>query len=348
MAEVWHHRLVTVIAPAGYGKSTAIAEFLRDTPAQRKAWLSLDERDADPVRLGRHLLAALEEASPAIGDAVAAVLDGASNRLDDRFTDALLEQLWQFRDDLVFVLEDVDRVDASLVADLSRLVLEAPTHVHFVVSARADPSLPTARLRSRGDLFEIRADDLRFTNAETQALVTAVAGVDLTADAAAHLGRRTEGWPVVVHLAALSLADRGRSDPLLAIDATERNIVDYLSAEILALESADVRSFLQDTSVLAVLDPDMCDFVTQRSDSARILDDLNRRGSSSRGSMTPRRSIAATACCGSSWPKTCNPATPSARRHCADERRSGHSNAARWRQQPAISSPPRTGPAWPI
>lgn len=276
--EVWRHRLVTVIAPAGYGKSTAIGDFLVDTPDDRTVWLSLDERDGDPVRLGRHLAAALEQARPGIGDAVAGILDGASNGLGDRFIDALLEQLWQSRDAFVFVLEDVDRVDSSVAADLSRLVLEAPAHVHFVVSARLDPNLPTGRLRSRGDLFEIRADDLRFTTAETQALVAVAGGVDLTVDAADHLCRWTEGWPVAVYLVALSFSGTGQADPVLAIDATERNVVDFMSAEILAFESADVRSFLQDTSVLELLDPDLCDFVTERSDSARILADLSQRG----------------------------------------------------------------------
>jgi LuxR family transcriptional regulator, maltose regulon positive regulatory protein len=278
LEEVWQHRLVTVIAPAGYGKSTAIGQFVEATPAARQAWLSLDERDADPVRLGHHLLAALDGVRPGIGDAVAATLDGASRGLGDRFVDALLAQLWQSRDEFVLVLEDVDRADVAVAADLSRLVLEAPGHVHFVASARLDPNLPAARLRSRSDLFEIRADDLRFTAAETQALVATVAGVHLTADAADHLGRRTEGWPVAVYLVALSLAGTGQTDPVLAIGATERNIVDYMSAEILAFESAEVRSFLQDTSVLDLLDADMCDFVLQRSDSARILADLSQRG----------------------------------------------------------------------
>lgn len=282
LEQVWNHRLVTVIAPAGYGKSTVIAQFLESTPIGRQAWLSLDERDADPVRLGHHLLAALEPARPGIS----AALEGSAIAMGDRFIDLLLEQLWMSPEPLVFVVEDIDRVQASVVEELSRLVLEAPPHVHFVVTARIDPTLPTARLRSRGDLFEIRADDLRFTNAEARAVVADVAGFEIGVDAADHLLHRTEGWPVAVYLAALSLVGTGTgigigigiADPALVIGATDRNIVDFMSAEILAFESDDVRTFLQDTSVLELLDPDMCDVVTQRSDSAAILADLHHRG----------------------------------------------------------------------
>ncbi|MFN3219389.1 MAG: LuxR C-terminal-related transcriptional regulator [Acidimicrobiales bacterium] len=280
MEQAWHHRLVTVITPAGYGKSTMISQFLESMPTDRQAWLSLDERDADPVRLGHHLLAALDRARPGMGDALAGSLEGCAVALGDRFIDLLLEQLWMSPEPLVVVVEDIDRVDASVVEELSRLVLEAPPHVHFVVTARVDPAMPTARLRSRGDLFEIRADDLRFTNAEARAVVAGVAGVEIGVDAADHLLDRTEGWPVAVYLAALSLVSTGTglADPGLAIGATDRNIVDFMSAEILAFESDDVRTFLQDTSVLELLDPDMCDFVTRRSDSAAILADLHHRG----------------------------------------------------------------------
>lgn len=278
LGQVWQHRLVTVIAPAGYGKSTMIAQFLESTPIGRQAWLSLDERDADPVRLGCHLLAALERARPGVSDALAGSLGGSAIALGDRFIDLLLEQLWMSPEPLVFVAEDIDRVGASVVEEFSRLVLEAPPHVHFVVTARIDPPMATARLRSRGDLFEIRADDLRFTHAETREVVAGVVGMDMGADAVDHLLDRTEGWPVAVYLAAVSLAGAGIVTPALTIGATDRNIVDFMSAEILAFETDDIRAFLQDTSVLELLDPEMCDVVTQRSDSAAILADLHHRG----------------------------------------------------------------------
>jgi LuxR family maltose regulon positive regulatory protein len=266
-----------VAAPAGYGKSVALSQWHEAARRRPIAWLSLDERDHDPVRMGEHFLGCLAEVDPGLGGRARSLLGSPAPGLGDEVVDALLEDFADLAADVAVVLEDVDHLDGGpVIADLTRLVMEAPPQVHYVVASRSDPTLPTHRLRANGQLLELRAEDLRFSSREAAELVRALSGHELTGDAADHLVQLTEGWPVAVQLAALSLRGTADVSAITRFGATDRGIVDYLSAELLGRLRPELRSFLLDVSVLHELDPGLCDSVTGRRDGAELLAELRQ------------------------------------------------------------------------
>jgi len=282
-----HHRLTVVSAPAGFGKTTLLGDWLgqlgRSGAPVRVAWLSLDDGDNDPTRFLAHVVAALQGAGI---EGVEGVLESLSAapvaaelaHLVNRVTEACdraPETRW------VLVLDDYHVLQSSEVHEISAFLLDhLPTHAHLVLATRADPPLALARLRSRGQLTEVRAADLRFTQGEARDFLNRVMGLELTAEDVAALDERTEGWVAGLQLAALSL--RGveeRGQVLGFIDAftgSSRFVIDYLADEVLARQSEEVRAFLLRTSVLERLTGSLCDAVTDGTGGARALEELDR------------------------------------------------------------------------
>ncbi len=269
------HRLTVVSAPAGFGKTTLIgdwrASLLEGPEPPAIGWVSLDIGDNDLTRLLTHLLAALD-VPPALQDAVTAgtVLPALVNEL--------ARDAGRTR---VVVLDDYHVIESAPGHEAVTFLLDRlPEHVHLLLATRSDPPLPLARLRSRGQLVEVRAADLRFRPPEAQEFLTGVMGLALTTADATALDERTEGWAAGLQLAALSL--RGVDDPAAVagfIDAftgSHRFVIDYLADEVLARQPAEVREFLLRTAVLDRLTGPLCDAVTGRTDGARTLDYLDR------------------------------------------------------------------------
>ena len=180
--------------------------------------------------------------------------------------------------EVILVIEDYHLITNSEVhRALAYLIERSPDAFRLVVSTRHDPALPLGRLRARGELAEVRADDLRFTNEETEQVLIGSIGLPLTSQDVAQLQARTEGWPAAVYLAALML--RGRSDPGALIErfaGDDRYIVDYLTTEVLAGQPPELRSFLLRTSILNRFCGPLCDAVTGRDDSTERLAELER------------------------------------------------------------------------
>ena len=190
----------------------------------------------------------------------------------------MLNELDAVPDDMYLVLDDYHLVDGPDVeAGMVFLLEHLPSHVHVVISSRADPALPLARLRARGELVEIRAVDLRFTLDEATDYLNEVAGLDLAADDITALEGRTEGWIAALQLAALSM--QGRSDVagfIAGFAGDDRYIVDYLVEEVLRRQPDDVRTFLIQTSILDRLSGPLCDAVTARPGGKAMLEALDR------------------------------------------------------------------------
>ena len=265
-------RLTLLSAPAGYGKSTLLSDWVAQA-RQAVAWLSLDEADNDPVRFLHYLVAALQRSDKAL--AAASFKD---------FTDqqaviiSVLNDLADNGETLTLVLEDYHLIANPAVHTLVELVLEhAPAHFHLLISSRSDPPLPLARYRARGELTELRAADLRFDEAETADFLDSVMLLKLsTADARA-LIERTEGWIAGVQLAALSL--RGRANVSAYIEqftGTDRYVLDFLTEEVLIKQPVAVQNFLLLSSVLSRLSGSLCDAVTGLSGSQARLEALER------------------------------------------------------------------------
>jgi LuxR family maltose regulon positive regulatory protein len=268
---------VLVCAPAGSGKTALLADWARGG-GRPVAWLGLDGGDSDPARFWRYVVAALEGARPGLAGRVGPPPPGSVEGL----VTALVNELAADRGDgeVLLVLDDYHLVDSGPVHESVAFLLEnLPPGLQVVVSGRADPPLPLARLRARGQLAEVRAADLRFTPEEAAALLGEAAGPGLPAAAVAALVARTEGWAAGLQLAGLSL--RGHADAagfVAAFSGSHRFVLDYLADEVLDGQAGQVRAFLLETSVLERLSGELCDAVTGRAGSQAMLADIERAG----------------------------------------------------------------------
>ena len=271
-------RLTLVSAPAGFGKTTLLAEWLMasQNADRRFGWLSLDDRDRDPATFLRYVVAALQHAVPGIGAAALELLASSPSAMEAALT-ALVNDLAATPNEVWLVLDDYHLVDAPVIGEAMTFLLDhLPAHAHLVIGTRADPGLPLPRLRARGQLVEVRAADLRFTQEEATAYLAA-SGAELAPDDVAALAARTEGWIAALQLAAHSL--RGRSDAsefVRRFAGDDRYVVDYLLEEVLARQPERVRNFLLRTSVLTRLSAPLCDALLERNDSDELLDAMER------------------------------------------------------------------------
>ena len=282
-----NNRLTLVSAPAGFGKTTLLSDWLTHLESRstdiRTCWLSLDEDDNDLSRLLAHLTASFQGAGIALD---AAQLDSHHGTSPATAVTAIVNEVVRATGESpathwVLVLDDVHVIGASEVHDALRFLLEhLPQRLHVLMATRSDPPLALARLRGRGELTEVRAGDLRFTQPESLLFLNRSMGLDLSASDADALDKRTEGWIAGLQLAALSL--RGIREPeavavfIEAFTGSNRFVIDYLADEVLARQSTDVRAFLLRTAILDRLAPDLCDAVTAGADGRVILEDLER------------------------------------------------------------------------
>ena len=267
--------LTLVAAPAGFGKTTLLTEWFAGAEASTRsmAWIALDAGDNDPAVFGAYLLAAIRSVAPQIG-----ATSLSSSQPLRTITAALTNDLHELGRDVVLVLDDYHVIDSAEVHEaIVFLVDHAPANFCLVVASRAAPHLPLARWRARGDLLEIRAADLRFTNDEAARYLNGPMGLQLAAKDIGALEARTEGWIAALQLAALSM--QGRDDVAAFIDnftGDDRFVVDYLAEEVLERQSGDVRSFLLHTAVLSRLTGSLCDAVAGGSRGKAMLEVLDR------------------------------------------------------------------------
>lgn len=271
--------LILVSAPAGFGKTTFVAAALDD--GAPVAWVSLDARDGDGARFWTYTLHALEAASPGCASVALTLLE-AGNAGFDEVVAGLVNEVSVRPDPLTLVWDDYHLADSAAVGDSVALLLEhLPPQLHLVIITRADPALPLARLRGRGQLVEFRAADLRFTAEETGVYLNRVHGLGLVRGDVEALESRTEGWAAALQLAAVSL--RGRDDATAFISSfagDDRYVVDYLVDEVLDQQPPHLRRFLLDTSVLDRLCGPLCDAVSGPADGmpgSAVLETFERR-----------------------------------------------------------------------
>ncbi len=268
--------LTLVVAPAGYGKTIAVRAWCatRGTPL---AWVTLDSGDNDPVRLWTYVATAVDRVREGLGRVALHRLrvPGASI---DAAVDELMNGIAAFGDEVVVVLDELETVsDATCLASIDHAVDRLPANARLVLVTRSDPALRVARLRVRGTLVELRADELAFTAREVRTFLGRRTDLRLGDVELEMLRSRTEGWPAALELAALWL--RNQDDPehtLREFTGDHAFVADFLSHEVLAALDADVRSFLLEASVLGRFTAELCDSVLDRSDSAAVLSVLER------------------------------------------------------------------------
>ena len=274
---------VTIMsAQTGYGKTTLLAHWRQVEEAEVPfAWVSLDEQDNDPIRLWRHILEALRRVVPEEEDFGADVLVGLS-AVEQRFIgitlSTLINELAELPHQIVLVLDDYQFVtEENSHETVAFFVDHLPENFHLVISSRTDPPLPLGRLRARGEMNEIRTEQLAFSEEEADCLLNEKMGLDIGPEELSVLLERTEGWPAGIYLASLSLQNKEDKHAFIeSFRGSNRYIVGLLGEEVLAGLTEEVRQFLLRTSVLRTMTGPLCDAVTGREDSGMLLRELAR------------------------------------------------------------------------
>jgi LuxR family maltose regulon positive regulatory protein len=273
-------RLTLVSAPAGFGKTTLLAAWAGGSAIREPAvaWVSLDQGDNNPALFWSYFITALRTVLPDVGESVLFGLRSAQPPSIELLLTGLINELNAVDSSVALVLDDYHTVGADPVHSAVAFLLDhMPPRIHLVIATRADPPLPLARRRARGELTELRASDLRFTADEAAAFLNHAMGLGLSAAEVAALETRTEGWIAGLQLAALSM--QGREDVsgfIRAFAGNDRYIVDYLVEEVLQRQPQHIRSFLLQTSILDRMSGPLCDAITGREDGRRLLEVLER------------------------------------------------------------------------
>jgi LuxR family maltose regulon positive regulatory protein len=285
-----HHKLTLISAPAGFGKTTLVTEWLDSIKSEINngnktrpniAWISLDRDDNDPTRFLSYFIAALnqiEGIDTFLGKGSLSMLQSPQSPPTETILTSLINEIAAIPNRIILVLDDYHFIETQPIHDgLTYLLDHLPPQLHLVIATREDPRLPLARLRSRDQLTEIRASDLCFTSSEAAQFLNQVMGLALSEADITELERRTEGWIAGLQLAALSLQGHtNTANSIQSFTGSHRLVLDYLIEEVLAQQPESVQTFLLRTSILNRLTGALCDALTGLEDGQQMLEALNR------------------------------------------------------------------------
>ena len=270
-------KLTLLAAPAGFGKTTLLSEWIPNSP-RYVTWLSLDEGDNDPIQFWSYFITALQQLRPDLGASALVLLQSPQSLPISSILTALINDLSTFPSPFSIVVDDYHAIDFQPIHEaLTFLIEHLPQNMHLVLSTRSDPPLPLARLRARDQLTELRASNLRFTPEEAAAFLNQAMELTLTAAQVASLEARTEGWITGLQLAALSMRDHENVAGFIqAFSGSHKHILGFLAEEVINHQSEDWIQFLLQTSVLDRLCGPLCDAVTEQTNSASTLKDMEK------------------------------------------------------------------------
>ena len=279
--EGFQRSLTVVSAPAGFGKTTLLSSWVQTLPkeAVSVAWVSLDEQDNDPVRFWMYVFTALDRLQPGMCTEFVAYLQTEQAPSIQYLLTALINRLAEYPERWLLVLDDLHLVtEQKIHTSLTYLVEHLPLQLRIILSSRSDPPLPLARLRARGQLLEVRADQLRATTDEAAIFLREVMGVHLSEQDLAVVQQRTENWLVGLQLVGLSLQATSipTRDLLSEVSGNQDYILDYLTDEILNQQPPNIQTFLLHTSILERLSAPLCDAMLEQQGSQQILELLVR------------------------------------------------------------------------
>jgi len=265
-------KLTMIAAPAGFGKTTLLSEWIPKCP-RFVTWLSLDEGDNDPAQFWAYFIASLQGLHPDLGSSAFALIQSPQAPPIKSILTELINDLIAFSNPFASVLDDYHFIDSQPIHEaLIFLIDHLPANMNLVITTREDPPLPLARLRARDQLTEIRAQGLRFTQEETDTFLRGVMGLTLSKQDVAALEDRTEGWAVGLQLAGLSMQRLADQKAFIAdFSGSHRHILDYLTDEVLQRQPEGIRTFLLQTAILDRLCGPLCDALTERIDSDKLL-----------------------------------------------------------------------------
>jgi LuxR family maltose regulon positive regulatory protein len=268
------HRLILISAPAGYGKSTLIGEWIRETKLTA-AWVSLDEGDNDLARFLDYCVAAIQTVFPEAGKTTQVMLQSPQRPAIEACLSLLINDLVEVERPIILVLDDYHLIQSQAVHDAVTFLLNhLPPQMHLVISTRADPPLPISRLRARGQLTELRLSDLQFRREEAAVFFTQMMGFSLAALDQEALIERAEGWATGLQLATLAMQAQVSSRGIEALPSfvhsftgSHRYILDYLVEEVLQYQPGSIQDFLQRTCILERFCPSLCEALLKGDES---------------------------------------------------------------------------------
>ena len=271
-------KLTLVSAPAGFGKTSLVTAWRKETDTPL-AWFSLDEEDNEPARFLDYLIGALQTVDKDLGDESAKLLQSRANTPPLKVVlTSLLNEINAYDKEFVLAFDDYHVITEHGIHEaLSFLIERLAPHAHALIATRSDPPFPLGRLRARGELKELRASDLRFDKAEAAAFLNDVMNLELTSSDITALEDRTEGWIAGLQLSALTLQGRtNRSELVKEFAGDNRFVLDYLMEEVLNCQTEKVQDFLLRTSVLTRLNGSLCDALTDDQSGHELLEQLER------------------------------------------------------------------------
>jgi LuxR family maltose regulon positive regulatory protein len=281
-----HRKLTLISAPAGFGKTTLVTNWLHSQTADEAApfltgWISLDEDDNDPFRFLAYLITTLSlipDLETEIGNGAMQMVQSAKPPSPQMILTAVINEIAMLADRIILVIDDYHLIESQPVHDALIYLLEnLPPQMHIVILTREDPSIQISRLRSRDHMNEFRATDLRFSTAEADEFLNQIMGLGLSKRDVAALEKRTEGWIAGLQLAAISM--QGRTDInsfIQSFTGSHHFVIDYLLDEVLSQQPEDIRNFLMQTSILDRLSGDLCNAVTEKENGQYVLETLER------------------------------------------------------------------------
>ena len=267
-------RLTLITAPAGFGKTTIVCQWIQRSPGLPVAWLSLDTDDNDPLRFWRYLITALQTFHPAVGKSALASLSPFEMPSFEAILTLLLNDITRFACSGVLILEDYHRITSPLIQKTMGFFLEhLPASLHIVILSRSEPPLALASFRARGELCELH--DLRFSRQEIAAFLHQI---PISEEGLRLVETRLEGWAAGLRLLVLWFQKGGDVESLVRFAGDQRPFLDYFVSEVLLTQSVEQQDFLLHTSMLASLTGSLCDAITGRHDSKHFLEELARAG----------------------------------------------------------------------
>ncbi|UCC17262.1 MAG: tetratricopeptide repeat protein, partial [Dehalococcoidales bacterium] len=269
-----NYRLVLISAPAGFGKTTLLSEWIHNTQSSVPiAWVSLGDEENDPRRFWEYLITAIQTIEPTAGETLLPMLRSTQLIPIEGILTPLINDMTSISEDFILILDDYHFIHTSAIHQgLTYFLEHMPLTMHLIISTRSDPPLPLARFRGKGTLLEIGEDDLRFSLEETANLLREMGISRLSSNSIDALNNKAEGWIAGLKMAILAM--KGKEDLSAYISdftGSQKYVMDYLIEEVLQQQSAEVRDFLVKTSILEKLNRDLCNSVTERSDSQDIL-----------------------------------------------------------------------------
>ena len=272
-----NRKLILISAPAGFGKSTVISEWINQYEIPT-AWFSIDSNDNDPVDFFNYVISAIQGINKEFGQSALNLLNSPSEPNLESVTNLLINDILNINQNFLLVLDDFHLISSNKIINLVAYLLEhIPDNIHIVISTRSDPALPISRLRSQHQLVELRSADLSFSANDISVLFNKKLKIKLSEKDTCSLETKTEGWIAGLLLTALSMQGREDiSEFIEALKGDNRYIMDYLIEEVLKIQSDDINEFLLKTSILEQISAPLCNAVLGRNDSQLILEKLEK------------------------------------------------------------------------